>query len=82
MQSTDEKEALKQKLKDINHSFTHDELVKIIEREFFSDHPELDHELVDIAMRRLAVLNGTDPDDQSAQMTNEMLKTLLLSDNR
>ena len=82
MQNTDEKEALKQKLNDINHSFTHDELVKIIEREFFGDHPELDHELVDIAMRRLAALNGTDPDDQSAQMANEMLKTLLLSDNR
>lgn len=82
MQSTNEKEALKQKLNDISHSFTHDELVKIIEREFFSDHPELDHELVDIAMRRLAVLNGTDPNDQSAQMANKMLKTLLLSDNR
>ena len=80
MQNTDEKETLKQKLKDINHSFTHDELVKIIEREFFGDHPELDHELVDIAMRRLAALNGTDPDDQSAQMAIEMLKTLLLSD--
>jgi len=38
--------------------------------------------LVDIAMRRLAALNGTDPNDQSAQMANEMLKTLLLSDNR
>ena len=80
MQNTDDKENLKKKLNDINQSFPHDELIKIIEREFFGDHPELDHELIDIAMRRLAALNGTDPNDQSAQMANEMLKTLLLSD--
>ena len=80
MQNTDDKENLKKKLNDINQSFPHDELIKIIEGEFFGDHPELDHELIDIAMRRLAALNGTDPNDQATQMANEMLKTLLLSD--
>jgi len=59
-----EKEIVKEKLSDPEYRFSESELHQIIDREFFDDSTEADFDLIDLAVKRLALLNGISVEEQ------------------
>ena len=59
-----EKEIVKEKLSDPEYRFSESELHQIIDREFFDDSTEADFDLIDLAVKRLASLNGISVEEQ------------------
>lgn len=59
-----EKEIVKEKLSDPEYRFSESELYQIIDREFFDDSTEADFDLIDLAVKRLASLNGISVEEQ------------------
>ena len=71
--SAEAKAALKKKLSDANGAFTERELQDIIATEFFSDGNEMDIELIDAAIQRLANLKGVCFEEEMHRIAYEAL---------
>ena len=67
---------LKKALADPEHLFDKAELTRIINRVFFDDTMAMDTELVDLAARRLASLQGCTVEEQYNEIANSALKRL------
>lgn len=67
----EDKAALAQALADQAHSFSRDELEKIIQNEFFNDDNPLDIDIVDAALARLMLLDGIPLNDETLQRQRE-----------
>lgn len=68
-----DKAALLEALADTDHPFTKDELEEIINREFFNDDNPLDADLVDAAVTRLLLLEGSALDEMTLQQERERM---------
>ena len=71
--SVEAKAALKKALSNANGVFTERELQNIIAAEFFSDGNEMDIELIDAAIRRLANQNGVRFEEEMHRIAYEAL---------
>ena len=67
----EDKAALAQALADQGHSFSREELEKIIQNEFFNDDNPLDIDIVDAALARLMLLDGIPLNDETLQRQRE-----------
>lgn len=70
-------ETIKSILANKQRAFSEDELFCIIEQQFFSETPEIDMELVDMALHQIAIIRGISEEEECAFMANHLLKKYL-----